>query len=150
MGAVQAAQCEHLVALDGVGLLPCPPFQRILMDAHWVEIPHLRDEDLVDCTLLRCSAAVREQHAGRLPFWQLITLCPSVGRGAAPLTLLLESHPPERLVVRGSPSMRVEFDMHHEVSLSEAFLAFLGEQIGDNTFVTKQQAEAMLRKRMTS
>lgn len=108
----------HKCALDveeGIGLLPCPPFQRLQVDAHEIAIrvASTLHGDL-DRTHPNTSAAICQQRTGRAPYWQQITLRPCIGFEALgpcpmPLRWLLDSHPAERLVVRGSPTMWVDF-----------------------------------------
>lgn len=102
---MQAAKCDRVNTTKGVGLLPCPPIQRLTVTAGCITITESIDASKIDREYPRSSAAAREQLAGREPFWQKIILRPSdgievVGRGALPLRVLLDSHPAEQLVVQ--------------------------------------------------
>ena len=130
-------------SVDGIGLLPCPPFQRLHVEAQWVYLYPAESSPVLDLTYPNSGAAVSEQRAGRPPFWQKITLRPSHGISvqhpvAVPLRWLLDCHPAERLVIEGSPTMRLDpWYGGAWMVLEEAEAAF-------------RETEALLRKSITS
>ena len=126
-------------SVDGIGLLPCPPFQRLHVEAQWVYLYPAESSPVLDLTYPNSGAAVSEQRAGRPPFWQKITLRPSHGISvqhpvAVPLRWLLDCHPAERLVIEGPPTMELDY-LPDLVVPEEAAL---------------RETEALFRKRITS
>ena len=128
-------------SVHGIGLLPCPPFQRLQVEASWVSLHPAESSLLLDQIYPNCGAAVNEQRIGRPPFWQKITLRPSLGIGvydssAVPLRWLLNCHPAERLVIEGPPAMRLG--------------PWRGMMVPEEEEAAFRETEALFRKRITS
>ena len=134
------ATCCYMESVDGIGLLPCPPLQRLQVDASWVYFMPAKSSPVLDHVHPNSGATVSEQSAERAPFWQRITLRPSRGvrvHGpcAVPLRWLLDSHPAAQLVIQGSPTMG---------------LFYMDPVLNEDEAAFRAQTKAMFRKRITS
>lgn len=135
---MQGLAAVYLYVIDGIGILPYPPFQRLQVDSDWLVLDISLGTALFSHHFTNTRAAGREQHAGGASFWQQVTLRPSSGievwgpSAVATFKRLLDNHPAQQLVIQGSPTVPLYFVDENEAS--EADMA---------------QAEAMLRSRIT-
>ena len=137
---MQTTRCGYLDTAAGVGLLPCPPFQRLHIEAGCVGVKRASGSiDTLDRTHTTSSAAMHLQRRGGISLWQAVTLRPlngikAYGPNAAPLRQLLDSHHPAPLIFHWPPTMQL---IYKDLGVDD-------EAGGDMT-----EAEAMLHSRIT-